>query len=84
MSITSSSSLCQFVDKTAGEIQEPMDYTNNDAHNALVANDYLMVSFSFVASQQGSEDTIFQKLVDLLDFAPVITDGWPFFDNRPA
>ena len=58
-----------------------MGNTNNDVHNALIADEDLTVSFSFVALQQGSEDTIsFRNSSILLD--SIVTDGSPFFDNR--
>ena len=62
---------CVSLLRQCSETQEPVSNTNNDAHNALIADEYLTGSFSLIASQQPSEDNIFQKLVDQLDFARI-------------
>ena len=50
--------------------REPVGNTNNDVHNAPIADEYLAVSCSLIISHQGSEDTIsFRNSLDLLDLS---------------
>ena len=55
--------------KTVGETQESLGNTNNGTYlgtyNALIADEYLAVSFSLVASQQGIQCR--SELVDIHD-----------------